>query len=233
VERLSSLGADVEWKPTVAVEALPLAETAREKVEHIDRYQWVVFTSVNGVRRFRDTLSTVGIDMSRVRGRIAAIGPATGEELRRAGFEPVVAGDSRAEGLATALGARIQPGERILIVRPQEAREILPSALRSLGGRVDLLPLYRTVAGPEVETVASEIRSRRYALVIFASPSALERLLEAGAADATLTALRNVAVVCIGPVTAAAAEARGITPLVATEPSDEGLLEAVLTATGR
>jgi uroporphyrinogen-III synthase len=234
VDHLSSQGADVVWRPTVAIEALPLVGSTREALQQIERYQWIVFSSPNGVRQFKEALPAVGCEPSQVHGTIAAIGPATAEELRQAGLKPaVVADDSRAEGLAAALGDRVQPGDRILIVRPQEARELLPAALRSLGGRVDLLPLYRSVAGPDVETVAGEVRKGRYDLVIFASPSALKRLLEPGATEATLEALRSMRVVCIGPVTAAAAEGHGITPSIATEPTDEGVLRAVLRATNR
>jgi uroporphyrinogen-III synthase len=90
VDHLSSQGADVVWRPTVAIEALPLVGSTREALQQIERYQWIVFSSPNGVRQFKEALPAVGCEPSQVHGTIAAIGPATAEELRQAGLKPAV-----------------------------------------------------------------------------------------------------------------------------------------------
>ena len=121
VERLRSLGHEVEHVPLVAVE--PLGDDPVD----VTRYDWVVLTSANAARELR----------RRMRGsprRVAAIGRATADAF---GGADLVAGTSTQEGLLAALPD--EPG-RVLFAAAEGARQVLPDALAA-----DVVPLYRTL----------------------------------------------------------------------------------------
>ncbi len=142
VDPLEALGAEVLAMPvlvTVDPEDWGPVDAA---IESIGSYDWIVFTSTNGVDRF----------MHRFRERhgnyddlastcMAAVGSATAHRMRAEGFPPaIVPEDFRAEGLVAAfkeLGA--EKCHRVLIPRAEEAREVLPEALGSMGCEVDVV----------------------------------------------------------------------------------------------
>ena len=133
VASLERLGASVTARPTIAFEPPADPAQSRRAVERLAEFGWIVFTSANGVRFFRQRMREVGRTVLPVSIRIAAIGPATGRELERSGLDvDLIAEDSRSEGLAAALGPRIAAGERVLVVRPEVARPLLPDALGAI-----------------------------------------------------------------------------------------------------
>lgn len=230
VRRLRQLGAEVEPRPTIAL--VPPADPgpARAAVASLDRFDWLLFTSPAGVRFFLETLREASIPPT-IEAKIGALGPATARELARAGNHPtLVAEESRSEGLAAALEGRLASGERVLLVRPEVARQVLVESLRSLGARVEPVAFYRNVAAPGVDALAREVSERRFDAVVFTSPSTFRRLLEAGPADPLLRALRETAVVVIGEVTARALTDAGLDRFtIAAEPTDEAIIEAILS----
>ena len=232
--RLASLGARVVVEPVLAFESLAGSASAKTAAERAGRYDVLVFTSPNGVRFFVEALRLAGRGPRDVRGRVAAVGPGTARALGDAGL-PVhlVAEDSRAEGLAEALGPDVRPGMRVLWARPESAREVLREALRAAGAEVDEVRLYRTVGSPRAASAAAGHANREYDAVVFASPSALRLLLDAAgearaAAEAGLARTKRVA---IGEVTAKALERAGFpAAAVAAAPTDDGLEAALLRA---
>jgi uroporphyrinogen III methyltransferase/synthase len=232
--RLERLGAIVERRPTIALVPPADRQPAREAVEDLDAYEWILFTSPSGVAFFFDLLREVGRAMSAA--KIAAIGPATARALEARGASwSCIAEDARQEGLARLLIGRIRPGRRVLLVRPERAREALPQALREAGLRVDAVAFYRNVADPSAARTAERIREGVYDGIVFTSPSTLERLLEAAGenASALRRALGGVRRVAIGEVTAAALRGLALEPdAVAAEPTEAGIVEAVRTAMG-
>jgi uroporphyrinogen-III synthase len=123
-------------------------------------------------------------------------------------------------------------GERVLVVRPETARDVLAEALVSAGLRVEAVAFYRTVAAEDVPDTARRLASGRFDAAVFTSPSTFHRLRDAGEAmpgfAAALAALRRVA---IGRVTASALTSAGLpAAAVADSPSDEGLVAALLRA---
>lgn len=197
-------------------------------ISRIEEYDWILFTSVNGVHRFFDRLHGAKKD-ARALGKagIAAIGTATAEALGAHGILPdIVPREFRAEGVAEALRDEIQCGHRILLPRAQEAREVLPEKLREMGAVVDVVPVYKTVAAEaDGEALAQKLAHGEIDYVTFTSSSTVTNLLQIiGSADA----LRGVAVACIGPVTAETCRKNGIAPkIVAEEYTVEGLVEAM------
>jgi len=229
--KLEGLGARVEARPTIDLDLPRDPQPARQALLGLARYDWVVFTSPGGVRFFEALGRRVLGRAPRPGCKVAAIGPATAAALRQSGVEPrVVATSSSAEGLVEALGGRVGAGERVLLVRPEESREVLPQALRTAGAVVDAVPFYRNVAARGVAEIAADVRREAYDLLIFTSPSTALRLLEgAAAADvAILDALRRAKIVAIGEVTARALADLGVpVGAVATTPTDDGIVEAV------
>jgi len=229
--RLEALGARVEVRATIALEPPLDAGPARLAVSALARFDWIVFTSSNGVRFFdvlvREVLGTRPADGP----SLAAIGPATARELATRGYRvDLVASESHAEGLAAALEPRVAEGERVLLVRPEVARAFLPDTLRGLGIRVEPVAFYRNVAAPDLGTLAARVREDRFDVVVLTSPSSLYRLLEAepepgGELRAALGRSRLVA---IGPVTARAVERSGLEVAgVAAEPTDDAVAGVV------
>lgn len=231
VARLAELGARVAERPTIAL--VPPADPvpAREAARRLGDYDWLVFTSTNGVRFFAETAASEGADLTAIEARIAAIGPATARALAGRGLRvAVTAEDSRAEGLADALRGEVREGERALLVRPQQAREVVPATLHKLGVRVDGVAFYRNVPAPEVAQVAREVCRGGYDLALFTSPSTFQRLLEAAASrDELSRALARMVLVAIGKVTAQAMRDAGVAVgAIAARPTDNGIVDAVL-----
>jgi uroporphyrinogen III methyltransferase/synthase len=234
--RLRDLGARAEQRPTIALQPVQDDSEARHALEGLAEYDWVLFTSSNGVRYFFDLLAESGGTAPGDLPRLASIGPATSRALSERGVSPEVeAGDSRAEGLAAALRRVARSGERALLVRPEAARETLPRLLREHGVRVDPVPFYRNVPAPGLDRVARELIDGRYSAVVLSAPSTLAHLLVEGdrRGPELRAALADTALVAIGEVTAAAVRDAGL-PLaaVALEPSDDGIAAALCRACG-
>jgi uroporphyrinogen III methyltransferase/synthase len=198
--------------PTIRIE--PPADWAPldEAIRMLPSFRWVVFTSVNGVTSFCERLGGAGLDARRLAGhRVAAIGPATAEALRRIGIEPDrVPAEYRAEGLLHALETELERGDAVLLVRAAEAREVLPQELETRGIRVTVAPAYRTVLVKEGADHARELlEARRIDVVTFTSSSTVRGLVALlGPADARRL-LEGVVVAVIGPITAETASEHG------------------------
>lgn len=191
-------------------------------------YQWLVFTSANGVSAFFARLAAAGKD-ARALGyaQVAAIGTATAAKLREYGIRAdVVPEEFRAEGVVAALKGKLPPHARVLLPRAEQAREVLPDGLRALGATVDVAPVYRTeAAAADGEALAAELAAGAYDYVTFTSSSTARNLVGILGGSAPLAHTRAA---CIGPVTAETARELGIEPaLVAEEYTIAGLTRAI------
>ncbi len=229
--RLRQLGAEVATRPTIALEPPTEMEPSRRAVRQLQDYDWLVFSSPAGVRFFFSLHRELRGDGARIPVSIGSIGPATARELEREGHPAtVVAKDSHAEGLARALDGQIAPNQRVLVVRPEVARPVLVRALEALGARPDPVGFYRNVPAPGLDTVVRDVCDDRFDVVLFSSPSTLERLFQTDVAPRSevLAALGRSRLVAIGPVTARAIEVAGLKPAgVATEPTDESVVQCI------
>lgn len=214
--RLRALGATVVEAPAIAIE--PLAVSLPE----IAAYDLLCVTSPNGAARLleevRDARALAG-------PTIAAIGPGTAAALREGGIvADIVPERAIAESLVEAL--RDVPVTRALIARAQDARDVLPDALRARGAEVDVLALYRTVAAPLDDAARAGVDGADY--VTFTSASSVRNALEAGAT------LRGPRLVSIGPVTSAMLREHGLEPHVeASEHTPDGLVDALVADAAR
>lgn len=185
----------------------------------LDRFDWVVLTSVNGARR----LLEVAPAPWPASVRVAAIGPGTAAVLRDGGVDVTLLPERFvAESLLDALPDPPPSGGRVLLARAEVARDVLPDGLRARGWDVAVVDAYRTIA-PEVPPSARDAIAAADA-VAFTSPSTVHHFVELVGVDAL-----PPVVVSIGPVTSAAARAHGIEVTVeATEHSIPGLVEALV-----
>ncbi len=229
--RLRQMGAEVETRPTIALEPPTETEAARRAVRQLHDYDWLVFTSPAGVQFFLALHRELHGDGAEVPVSIGSIGPATARALEREGHPArVVAEDSRSEGLARALEGHIAAGQRVLVVRPEVARPVLLRALEALGARPDPVGFYRNVPAPGLEAVVRDVCDDRFDVVLFSSPSTLERLLQTAVAPRSevLAGLGRCRLVAMGPVTARAIEVAGLQAAgVATEPTDESVVQCI------
>jgi len=210
---LEASGAEVVTFPTIAIEPPEDWGPLDAAIRALGTYRWALFTSVNGVAAFRARLAHAGLDGRSLAGRrVAAIGPQTADALRRAGIEPELVPDEyRAEGLLRALGPRLERGDRVLVVRAAEAREVLPRELEAQGHPVTVVPAYRTVLAEHGgERILALLRSGRLDAVTFTSPSTVGGFLAlVGHAEAQRL-LEDVVVAVIGPVTGDTAAQHGL-----------------------
>lgn len=219
VARLRSLGADV-------IE-LPLLEFRVLEFEPPDwaAYDWAIFTSSNGVEFFFSRFE------ARPGPRLCAIGPATAAALRARGLEPdLVPAEHVAEGVAAALQEKGVAGARVLLVRAEEARDVIPAELGRLGARVDVLPVYRTVEPEDLEQKAQEVFQRaRPHWVTLTSASTVRHLLRA----VPRQMLEGVRIATIGPVTSAAVREAGLEVEAEASPyTAEGMVAAMVRREG-
>lgn len=198
-------------------------------------YDWLVFTSINGVEHFFERLQKAG-DVRDLRGlKLGAIGPATAAALERRGLKlDFVPAEYRAEAVIEGLLERGVKGSRVLIPRAKEAREVLPEKLAAAGAQVQLATAYETVLD---DTGASDMKHMllegKIDIITFTSSSTVKNFaaLLDGFDFSSLPA--GVTVACIGPVTADTARELGIrVDMVAENYTIPGLVDALVKGAG-
>lgn len=232
VKMLSDLGADCIESPSIKV-IEPTDYTPMDTaIENISKYDWIVFTSVNGVEYFFDRLFSKGYDVRKLHTmKTACIGPATAEKLRGFGLKSdIIPKNYRAESVVDAFQNEGVKDKNILIPRAEQARPVLPVELKKMGAIVDEVVAYRTIEVAEnAEVLIDQLRSGTVDAVTFTSSSTVKNfaavLPEAEIADI----MKNVKVACIGPITADTAKELGFkTDICADSYTIPGLTEAIL-----
>ena len=214
--------------PFPVIEIRPMDDNAAldRALRELDSYEWVVFTSVNGVDVVIERLP------SKARlPRVAAIGPKTAWALKGRGISPEFVPDEYvAESILPGLGD--VEGKRILLPRAEIARKALPEAIRAAGGTPDEIAVYRTLPAEPDEAGLDALRSG-VDWITFTSPSTVENFTEIVHRQG-LDPLRlpgNPQVACIGPITERAAREDGFQiGLVAKDYTTEGLIRALRAA---
>jgi len=229
--RLEAEGARVLAVPTIAIEAPESWAPLDRALADLERYDWVVFTSVNGVEMARRRLPGAG---ERLAGRrLAAIGPATARALRDWGCPAEVVPDEYvAEALVRELAPlmRARAGARVLVPRAAEARDVLVRELRRLGAEVDEVAAYRTRPSDEGgAALRAALDAGRVDAVTFTSSSTVRHCAALFAPGQAARALRGVAVACIGPVTRETAREHGLeTQIMPTAYTIPALADAIV-----
>jgi uroporphyrinogen III methyltransferase/synthase len=237
-ERIDELGGEPVLFPVMEMRP-PQDPAVLEQLDRVlgrlDTYDWIVFTSANGVDHFFQRLRERRIDIRTMhRSRIAAVGPKTRELLEERGLtaEALPAGDYRAEGLLEALRPILQPGARILLAKGDLARSVLPDTLRAWGMDVEEIVTYENVpAKADASEIVDLLEQGMIHYIPFTSSSAVRRLFDAIAAcgKEPLAVLARARIASIGPLTTGTARELGLTVHVtAGESTIASLLDAIV-----
>jgi len=197
-------------------------------------YDWVIFTSVNGVSYFLDRLRRLGSDVRDLKGiKLAAIGPATAKELKNLGLNvDYTPPDYRAESIIDGLKDKIDKNTKILIPRAKVAREILPEKLREFGARVDVATAYQTIVDDScADKIKEMLEKKEVDIVTFTSSSTVKNFVKVLGEMDVKKALENVTIASIGPITSNTAKELGLkVDISAKEYTIKGLVEAILSS---
>jgi uroporphyrinogen III methyltransferase/synthase len=217
VELLNNAGARCLEVPTIEIRPPADFTPLDSALQHLARYEWVIFTSANGVTAFMDRLFHMGRDVRALgRAKIAVIGPATGDALKQYGLRAdVVPKTFQAEGLLEVLTPRLLGGTRILLARGEQARDVLPEGLVGLGMAVDVVPVYRAVPPAAVPDEATGVlKEGRVDILTFTSSSTVHNFAGLVGKDRFQHLAASATVASIGPITTATLQEYGITPRI-------------------
>jgi uroporphyrinogen-III synthase len=225
-DKLQEVGATALLLPAIRIAPMPDMSPLAAAIRQLDTYDWVIFTSSNGVRVFCEQLNEMGRDASVLaEARIGVVGSATARALERRGVEPDFMPDEFV-GEAVAAGLGDVSGQRILLPRAEIARKNLAELLAAAGAAVTDLPTYRTLPAELDERALAELRQGVDA-VTFTSGSTARHFMDAIAGRVELA--DDVVVACIGPITAESARDLGLTvDVVADEYTTAGLVAALV-----
>jgi uroporphyrinogen-III synthase len=229
-KKLRELGATTIELPIIEIVPIKNNDALDEALGRLGEYDWIVFTSVHGVRFFMKRMADLKIAPSALKQvMLAAIGPATASALERTVKRPeFVPDDYLSVKIADGLGD--VKGRRILLPRADIASEKLPDLLRKREALVEEVVAYRTVIPRDLTPERlNSIFAGGIDLVTFTSPSTVRNLAQVLGVDKLEQFLRMVKVACIGPVTVEAAKELGIdVNIVAEIHTIDALVEAIV-----
>lgn len=237
-EQIEALGGEpcefpvIEISETAEPEAVAALSDALSQAE---RYQWVIFTSVNGVDYFFRWLRKLKVDVRRFHGaRVAAVGPRTAAALAERGLAAEeLPAKFHAEGLLEQLGPELKPGQTVLLPRGDLARELLPRELSAKGLIPVEIDVYETRLAEGQDELALEwLKEKDIHLITFTSSSTVTNLMEVlkrSGIDDPAGLLSGIPVASIGPVTSKTVREAGLEVAIEAEDSTlEGLLQAII-----
>lgn len=220
-------GATLLEFPMIEIQPVPLSGKMKDTLEHLDKFDWLVFTSPNGIRCFFEQLKTVQGNYSLPgKMKIATVGKKTASKLTPYGHSArFINHGQTGDEFAEELYKEVSEGEQVLLPIGNLARHLIEEKL-SGKANVERLEVYQTVM-PEVMNgdILRRIEADDYELIIFTSPSGIDNFRQLTQNTVPSSALR---LACIGHTTANAAEKHGIEPVVVASMSNsEGLMAAI------
>jgi len=232
VSKLNKLGAQCIEIPTIKIAPPKDINPLKESIENINKYNWLVFTSVNGVKSFFDTLFDMGKDV-RVLGHLkfACIGPVTKERLKDFGIiSDILPETYRAESVVEAFSNFEIKDKKVLLPRAKKARTILPEELTKMGAKVDEVIAYETLLDDDKkEELVSFLENNEIDAVTFTSSSTVSNFMSQLEDKDVEKLLKNVVTASIGPITSDTARSLNIEPdIEALEYTIPGLVDSLL-----
>lgn len=224
--QLEELGAEVIEFPTVRTVAPDDPAPLQAAVSASSTYDWIVFSSVNGVVAFWQALAALGRDTRSLgAARICAVGSTTAGALQERGVTAdVVPAEFVAEGVAEALAGDDLKGKKVLLPRADGAREVLPELLATNGAVVTPVVAYRTIQEVgDAADVRRQLTAGEIDLITFTAASTVRNFVQLAGAE-----IGDARVASIGPITSAAARELGLAvDIEAAEYTVTGLLAAI------
>jgi uroporphyrinogen III methyltransferase/synthase len=240
-EPFEELGAEIIEFPTIEIVPPQSYDELDASIDRIKIYNWLIFTSRNGVKYFFKRFFEKERDIRDLSGiKICAIGSKTAKEVKKYGLKiDLIPDEFNAEGLIEAFikeqrakskkHNELLKGMRFLLPRAEKAREIFPDRVRELGGEIDVPVAYRTIK-PESrgKRLRRFLKEGRISIATFTSAATFNNFREIMGDDAE-ELLKGVAIAVIGPITAKAVEKAGLpVDIMPKEATIEAMVEAIL-----
>ncbi len=231
--KIRELGGQPILFPTIVIRDPDDFSALDDSIRNIQTYDWVVFTSVNGVERFMTRFLHLTHDIREMKGpRIAAIGPVTAAAVAERGVKVELTADVFVtEGLIDAFRGLAVQGRKILIPRAEKARDALPLALTAAGAQVDVVAVYRTEKPDtlDVEAILAMFENKAIHAVTFTSSSTVSHFVDMVGSERIDELMKNVTTASIGPVTTETARGLGLRVAVeAHQYTIDGLVNALV-----
>lgn len=229
---IESLGGEAFEFPAIKIAEMEDKSKLDQAINSASNYDWLIFTSVNGVKFFFKRMNELKKDIRTLgNAKICAIGPITKKSLEDKGLivdympEKFVA-----EKVVDGLKAFLNPGDKILLPRGDLARPILVESLMEMKMDVNEVITYRTLAeNRDQEELLEKLEDKMIHLITFTSSSTVTNFLKIFTDNQRQKELlEGVKIACIGPITAATAEENGLKPdLIAEDYTIDGLIEVI------
>lgn len=224
--KLSALGAEVIELPTIELRPPEDPAPLDRAIHELERYDWILFTSANGVKFFADRVHHLGRSFDHLQARICAIGPATAAAATERGLNIHLMPEAYvAESVVLAFMQFDLNGKRILLPRARIARDLIPLELLKRGALVDVVEAYRNVIPKDLSLRAIEVLSAKPDWLTLTSASTVKNLLSAAPREL----LEPIKLASIGPITTEAAQRHGLTVTVEASPHTLDALVLSLT----
>lgn len=227
-QALESAGFQAIFFPVIEICPVPDMSELDQALNHLSRYDWVIFTSVNGVEVVWGRFTALGLKGVPGETRVAAIGPKTAQAIRQRGIEPAfIPEEYIAEAILPGLGELA--GRWVLLPRAEIARKALPEGICREGGVAHEIAVYQTLPA-QPDPIGLAALQAGVDVVTFTSPSTVHNFItlaeRAGIDPLDLPGHPQVA--CIGPITAQASRRAGLeVSIVAESYTTEGLVAAL------
>jgi len=224
---LESLGAEALLLPAIEIREPSNPRPLAEAIAKLESYDWLIFTSANGVRYFVDALDKSPHDLRMLKSRICAIGPATKAAVEALHLKvDLMPKEYVAESLIEAFAGENLQFRRILLPRAAVARDLVPRELGRRGATVDVVEAYQTVAPADLAERARAVLARKPHWITFTSSSTVTNFIAAAGREA----LSRMKIASIGPITSATLRENQIEPALEARPHTiAALVDALLT----
>jgi len=230
-DTLTALGAECLECPTIKIIPAEDAAPLDRAIDRISQYEWLIFTSVNGVDFFFKRLFEKNRDVRELHGlKIATIGSATAARLLDFGLKSdLLPQDFRAESVVEAFAGIELKGKKILLPRAREARPVLTVELAKMGADIDDIPVYENVRDQSnADLLVARLEESGIDLITFTSSSTVKNFKALLPPDRFPELVSGVTVACIGPITAQTAAELGFNvQVVARTSTIPGLCDAI------
>ena len=210
--KLKKIGAEVIEFPTIEIVPPATWRGLDRAIDHLNIYDWIIFTSANGVNYLWQRLKEKGKATLPSSLKVCAIGPATASELKKKRISiDYLPKEYIAESILNGFEGMAIKEKRILLARAKKARDILPKGLKKMGAEVDVVETYRTVKPKGgAKRLKQLLIDGGMDAITFTSSSTVNHFAELLKKENLKKRLKGIAIACIGPVTANTAKKWGM-----------------------
>lgn len=230
---LNEYGADVIELPTIEIVPPKSWAGVDKSIKEFKTYDYIIFTSVNGVKNFLSRLTFNSFDSRIFHNKtIITIGEKTALELKKFGLEPdIIPKEYSAEGILDVLDRKKIMNKNFLIPRAKIARDLLPKKLKELNAKVNVVTCYENklpkITSEKKREIKKMLKNNKIDVITFTSSSTVTNFFKIF--NGIRINIGKVLIACIGPITAKTLKDHGLEPIIiAKKYTSEGLIEAMI-----